>query len=100
MNMIDKIALDCKFDVGQIMAEVLCPDYDGPELHQIVDAFNQLPKDVRQYIFDILLIRQRVFARTIIKYCVDIVKDVGSDECELITHNIESRFDMDNQLFT
>jgi hypothetical protein len=69
---IKELALICKFDVDQILAEVLCPqDEDLDEIHE---KWNQLPKETRSFIHSLLEERQEKFAELIIKRCCDIIE--------------------------
>lgn len=92
MTLIEDIAQECSFDVGQIMADVLCPDYDGPELSQLVDVFNKLPQEVRGDIVEMIGKRQQEFAQAIVQQCVDVVNEVGGEPARWINHTIEKRF--------
>lgn len=68
---IEKLALKCEFDIGQIMAEILCPqDEDLDILHK---EWNKLPKETRHSIVSFLEERQEKFAELIVRECMDVV---------------------------
>lgn len=92
MNLISQIASECSFDVGQIMAEVLCPDYDGPEVSQLVDTFNKLPPEVRDHVVGIIREHHQLLAQAIAREGMDMVDEVGGDKAGRIIRNIENRF--------
>ena len=73
MNKIEEIANQAEFSVGQIQAEVLCPEHDGEDLFIIMDTFNKLPRDVRWHIQDVLEAKQKRFAKLIIEECINII---------------------------
>jgi hypothetical protein len=70
---IKELAGQASFDVGQIMAEILCPDYYGAELYKLVDAYTALPKEVKSETVEIIRKKQEKFAELIIRDCMDAV---------------------------
>jgi hypothetical protein len=80
---IREIANECYFDVNQIVADVLCPDYNGPEMHKVADAFNALPKEIRAGIIETLTKNQTRFVQSIIRECIEVI-DLTSDNTKLM----------------
>ena len=74
---IRELAEQTLFDIGQIMAEILCPDYDGEELNILVDAYNTLPKEIRHGTVEILRKRQEKFTQLIVQECVQRLRQEG-----------------------
>ena len=70
-NRIEKLAEQSLFDVDQILAEIICPDYDGPETHKLVVAWNAMPKEIRLGIVELIKKRQEQFAQLIIDDCIN-----------------------------
>jgi hypothetical protein len=66
------LAEQAGFSVGQIQAEVLCPDHDSPELFRIMDEFNKFPKEVRWHIQDVLESKMEKFAELLVQECAEI----------------------------
>lgn len=93
MNLIESIAQECSFSVDQIIADVICPEYEDPGLGKLVDAFIGLPQSVRDAIVESLTKRQRLFAQVVIRECIEVVDEVGADSSGRIIRNIENRFD-------
>lgn len=83
-NLIENIARDCLFDVGQIIAEVIYPDYDGPEVSQLVDTFNKMPPEVRDHVVGIIREHHQLLAQAIARECMDVVNEVGRDKAGCI----------------
>lgn len=65
-----ELARKSYFDPDQIVAEIVCPDYNGPELFKLADAFNALPKEVRNDIITILEKNQQTFVKLIVQECI------------------------------
>ena len=65
------LAEQASFSGGHIVAEVIAPDYSGPELHLLVDAFNSLPREIRDHISQSLIKNQQKFAELIVRECID-----------------------------
>ena len=72
---IEEIAEQAGFSVGQIQAEVLCPDHDSPELFRIMDEFNKFPKEVRWHIQDVLESKMEKFAELLVKECMKVADE-------------------------
>lgn len=69
------MAWQAGFDAASITAEVLCPDYSGPDMHKILDAYMQLPTKIREQISAALKDKQEKFAQFIIQECLEQVRD-------------------------
>lgn len=61
--------------VDEIIAEIICPDYEGEELYRLVDAWNAMPQHVTSETIEILRKRQKEFAEQIIRECVNIADE-------------------------
>lgn len=64
---ISALAEQASFSAGHIVAEVIAPDYSGPEMYPLVDAFNALPREIREHILQSLNKNQQKFAELIVK---------------------------------
>lgn len=73
---IKELAAQAKFDVGQIIAEVICPDCKDADV--VGNAWNTLPADVRKHIVDTLTSQQQKFAGLIVEECANIALKSGS----------------------
>lgn len=74
---IQKLAFKCEFDIGQIMAEILCPQNE--DLDILHKEWNKLPKETRHSIVSFLEERQEKFAELIIRECAIIAWNNESD---------------------
>ena len=68
---ISALAEQASFSARHIVAEVIAPDYSGPEMYLFVDAFNSLPREVRDHISQSLNKNQQKFAELIVRECID-----------------------------
>lgn len=71
---INKIANATDFSVSQIITDVLCPDYDGPEMYDYIVAFNALPQSVREQIAKVIEYNHRRFVEAIVKECIQTIQ--------------------------
>lgn len=69
-DLMNKLANDTDFTVSQIITDVLCPDYDGPEMDDYIVAFNSLPQSVRDQIVETIERNHRGFTEAIVKECI------------------------------
>lgn len=74
-DLIKNLADQAKFSIGEIQAEVLCPDCDAhnknPELYKIIDEFMKFPTEVQWHIQDTLESKRKMFAELIVKECIE-----------------------------
>ena len=95
---IEEIAEQAGFSVGQIQAEVLCPDHDSPELFRIMDEFNKFPKEVRWHIQDVLESKMEKFAELLVRDTLDQVNEFSRLTKAYQKEGIDPEFDVTKEV--
>ena len=95
-DLIKQLADQAQFSIGEIQAEVLCPDCDthneNPELYKIIDEFMKFPTEVQLHIQDTLESKRKMFAELIVRECIEHIQELCYDNGEWYESDILKHF--------